>query len=56
MRIGMMLRALDEKGGIGVYARYLTEELLTLDQRNEYVLYYRSLRSHGKIRPSLKRI
>jgi glycosyltransferase involved in cell wall biosynthesis len=48
MRIGMMLRALDEKGGIGVYARYLTEELLTLDQRNEYVLYYRSSEHMGR--------
>jgi glycosyltransferase involved in cell wall biosynthesis len=45
VRIGMMLRALDEKGGIGVYSRYLTEELLTLDRQNTYVLYYRN-RSH----------
>jgi glycosyltransferase involved in cell wall biosynthesis len=42
VRIGMMLRALDEKGGIGVYSRYLTEELLALDQQNTYVLYYRN--------------
>jgi glycosyltransferase involved in cell wall biosynthesis len=41
----MMLRALDEKGGIGIYSRYLTEELLTLDQKNHYVLYYRT-RAH----------
>jgi glycosyltransferase involved in cell wall biosynthesis len=42
MRIGLMLRTLDETGGIGVYSRYLTEELLALDRKNEYVLYYRS--------------
>jgi glycosyltransferase involved in cell wall biosynthesis len=42
MRIGIMLRSLDEKGGIGVYTRYLTEELLNLDRRNEYLLFYRN--------------
>jgi glycosyltransferase involved in cell wall biosynthesis len=41
MRIGIMLRSLDEKGGIGVYSRYLTEELLNLDRKNHYVLFYR---------------
>ena len=42
MRIGLMLRSLDEKGGVGVYTRYLTEELLDLDQYNQYVLFYRN--------------
>jgi glycosyltransferase involved in cell wall biosynthesis len=42
MRIGMMLRTLDEKGGIGNYTRYLLEELLPLDRENEYVLFYRN--------------
>ncbi len=42
MRIGIMLRALDEKGGVAVYTRYITEELLRIDDRNEYVLFYRS--------------
>ncbi|MFQ5890968.1 MAG: glycosyltransferase family 4 protein [Gemmatimonadota bacterium] len=42
MRIAIMLRALDELGGIGVYTRYLTEELLAVDHDNEYVLLYRS--------------
>lgn len=41
MRIGMMLRALEEKGGVGVYARYITHELLAIDRKNDYVLYYR---------------
>jgi glycosyltransferase involved in cell wall biosynthesis len=40
MRIGMMLRTLDEKGGIATYTRYLLEELLALDRKNEYVLFY----------------
>ena len=48
MRIGMMLRSLDEKGGIGVYTRYLTEELLNADRRNEYVLYYRNPANQGR--------
>lgn len=42
MRIGMMLRALDEHGGIAVYTRNLVQELLRIDARNEYVLFYRS--------------
>jgi glycosyltransferase involved in cell wall biosynthesis len=45
MRIGIMLRALDEKGGVGVYTRYLTEELLDLDRNNHYVLFYQN-KSH----------
>jgi glycosyltransferase involved in cell wall biosynthesis len=48
MRIGMMLRALDEKGGVGVYSRYLTEELLGLDRQNEYLLYYRNRANRGR--------
>jgi glycosyltransferase involved in cell wall biosynthesis len=42
MRIGIMLRSLDEHGGIGVYTRYLTQELLDLDRENQYVLLYRN--------------
>jgi glycosyltransferase involved in cell wall biosynthesis len=43
-----MLRSLDEKGGIGVYTRYLLETLLGLDQRNHYVLFYRSAGNVGR--------
>ena len=43
-----MLRALDEKGGIGVYARNLVEELLRLDRQNQYVLFYRHRRHLGR--------
>jgi len=48
LRIGIMLRSLDEKGGIGVYTRYITEELLALDRKNRYVLYYRSAENLGR--------
>lgn len=48
LRIGIMLRSLDEKGGIGVYTRYLTETLLRLDGRNHYVLFYRSPGNIGR--------
>jgi glycosyltransferase involved in cell wall biosynthesis len=48
MRIGMMLRTMDEKGGIGMYSRYLVEELLVIDHKNQYVLFYRSPEHLGK--------
>ena len=40
MRIGIMLRSIDEKGGVGVYTRNIVQELLQLDKHNEYVLFY----------------
>lgn len=40
MRIGIMLRSIDEKGGVGVYTRNIVKELLRLDSENEYVLFY----------------
>lgn len=48
MRIGLMLRALDEKGGIGVYTRYLAQELLELDRDNHYIFYYRNAANLGR--------
>ena len=48
MRIGLMLRSLDEQGGIGVYTRYLTEGLLHLDRKNQYVLLYRNASHIGQ--------
>jgi glycosyltransferase involved in cell wall biosynthesis len=48
MRIGVMLRALDERGGVGVYTRNVTEELLRLDRKNHYVLFYRDCRHLGR--------
>jgi glycosyltransferase involved in cell wall biosynthesis len=40
MRIGIMLRSIDEKGGVGVYTRNIVKELLQLDLKNKYVLFY----------------
>jgi glycosyltransferase involved in cell wall biosynthesis len=40
MRIGIMLRSIDEKGGVGVYTRNIVKELLKLDLENQYVLLY----------------
>ena len=40
MRIGIMLRSIDEKGGVGVYTRNIVKELLQLDKHNEYILFY----------------
>lgn len=42
MRIGVMLRCIDERGGIGVYARNIVEELLKIDHENHYVLFFRT--------------
>ncbi len=42
MRIGIMMRAIDERQGIGVYTRSLMDELLPMESSNEYVLYYRN--------------
>ena len=39
MRIGVMLRTLDEKGGVGVYSRNLIGSLLEIDDRNDYELF-----------------
>lgn len=48
MRIGLMLRSLDEKGGIGVYTRYLVQELLEMDRNNQYVIFYRNPSNLGR--------
>lgn len=40
MRIGIMLRAFDEKGGISIYAQNIVKELLEMDEQNHYVLFY----------------
>lgn len=47
IRIGLMLRALDEKGGVGVYTRGITRELLDLDHHNQYTLFYRNRENLG---------
>jgi glycosyltransferase involved in cell wall biosynthesis len=40
MRIGIMLRSIDELGGVGVYTRNIVKELLQLDKINQYILFY----------------
>lgn len=43
-----MLRALDERGGIGVYTRGILRELLALDDANDWILYYRDASNLGR--------
>ncbi len=40
MRIGIMLRAYDRPGGIGIYSRNIVRHLLRLDEQNHYLLLY----------------
>ena len=40
MRIGVMLRAYDRPGGIGIYSRNIIKHLLKLDHMNHYLLIY----------------
>lgn len=42
-----MLRAYDERGGIGVYTRNIVAELLARDRVNEYVLFFRNVANLG---------
>jgi glycosyltransferase involved in cell wall biosynthesis len=42
MRIGIMLRSYDEKGGIGVYTRNMVQELLRLESAHQFTLYFRN--------------
>lgn len=51
MRIGVMLRCLEEPGGIAVYAQNLVEELLRLDAANHYVLFHRRASTLGRFAP-----
>lgn len=39
MRVGLMLRNIEEKGGIAVYTRLIAENLLAQDLDNEYYLF-----------------
>jgi glycosyltransferase involved in cell wall biosynthesis len=48
MRIALMLRAYDEKGGVGVYTQNIVGELLRRDPCNEYFLFYRDRRNIGR--------
>jgi hypothetical protein len=48
MRIALMLRTLDEKGGIGVYTANLLDGLLRVGEAHEFVLLYRSSAKLGR--------
>jgi len=48
MKIGVMLRALDEKQGIGIYSQNVLDHLVQLDKKNEYILYYRNPKFLGR--------
>jgi glycosyltransferase involved in cell wall biosynthesis len=48
MRIGIMLRAINEKFGIGMFSRNLVAAILERDAENEYVLFYRSQGDVGR--------
>lgn len=48
MKIGVMLRAIDERQGIGIYTKNLMDHLLRLDTKNEYVLFYRTAEFLGR--------
>lgn len=56
LRIGVMLRGIDEVDGAGVYIRQLMDALLDLDQFNRYVLFYASRRQAGRYadRPNVR--
>jgi len=44
----MMVRTIDEKQGIGIYTLNLLDNLFQIDQRNEYVLFFRRSTSLGR--------
>jgi glycosyltransferase involved in cell wall biosynthesis len=48
LRIGFMLRGIDEYDGAGVYIRKLLDALLELDRTNHYVLFYATNAQRGR--------
>ena len=48
LRIGLMLRAIDDVDGQGIYIRKLCDALFDLDTRNEYVAFYSDERQAGR--------
>lgn len=48
LRIGLMLRGIDEYDGAGVYIRQLLDAVLQLDRTNQYVLFYAESRQQGR--------
>ncbi|MEP6686916.1 MAG: glycosyltransferase family 1 protein [Gemmatimonadales bacterium] len=50
LRIGVMLRAVDDVDGQGIYIRELCDALFDLDARNQYVAFYWHERQLGRYR------
>ena len=50
LRIGLMLRAIDDVDGQGIYIRKLCDALFDLDTRNEYVAFYSNQAQAGRYR------
>ncbi|HYC33905.1 MAG TPA: hypothetical protein VEB59_16560, partial [Gemmatimonadales bacterium] len=48
LRIGVMLRAVGEYDGAGVYIRALLDALLAIDDTNQYVFFYDSPADRGR--------
>jgi hypothetical protein len=56
MRIGVMMRAADEKFGIGTFSKNIVAALLERDRENEYVLFHSSEAGAGRFadRPNVR--
>lgn len=50
IRIGLMLRAIDDVDGQGIYIRKLCDALFEVDPQNEYVAFYNHERQTGRYR------
>lgn len=50
LRIGLMLRAIDDVDGQGIYIRKLCDALFEADAHNQYVAFYRHERQTGRYR------
>lgn len=58
LRIGLMLRAVDDVDGQGIYIRELCDALFDADQRNEYVAFYWKKEQLGRYadRPNVREV
>lgn len=48
MKIAIMMRAIDQDSGLGVYAQSLVDSMLRMDRDNSYLLLYRSTKWLGR--------
>lgn len=58
LRIGLMLRAIDDVDGQGIYIRKLCDALFDLDARNQYVAFYSHAEQAGRYtdRPNVREV